>query len=109
MKGRNPYKALYDDLPLSISYNEVNEPVVLNVISNIINLATSKGVAPKDNGNPNDYAAAMEEFSLMEGYRKAIKQDIDVLNQSKRKLSNLLNTLSVEYISGSCCKPEYNL
>ena len=99
LKGRNPYKALYDDLPLSISYNEVNEPVVLNVISNIINFATSKGVAPKDNGNPNDYAAAMEEFSLMEGYRKAIKQDIDVLNQSKRKLSNLLNTLSVEYIS----------
>lgn len=99
LKSRNPYKALYDDLPLSISYNEVNEPVVLNVISNIINFATSKGVAPKDNGNPNDYAAAMEEFSLMEGYRKAIKQDIDVLNQSKRKLSNLLNTLSVEYIS----------
>jgi len=99
LKGRNPYKALYDDLPLSISYNEVNEPVVLNVISNIINFATSKGVAPKDNGTPNDYAAAMEEFSLMEGYRKAIKQDIDVLNQSKRKLSNLLNTLSVEYIS----------
>ena len=99
LKGRNPYKALYDDLPLSISYNEVNEPVVINGISNIINFATSKGVAPKDNGNPNDYAAAMEEFSLMEGYRKAIKQDIDVLNQSKRKLSNLLNTLSVEYIS----------
>ena len=101
LKKRNPYKAIYDDLPLAISHNEVNEPVVLNVISNIINFATTKGIAPKatEKTDPNDYAVAFEAFNILEGYREAIYQDLNVLNQSKRKLGNLLSTLNVEYIS----------
>ena len=101
LKKRNPYKVRYDDIPLSISHNEVNEPVVLNVISNLINFATTKEIAPKasEKTDPNDYALAVEKFNLLKGYREAIYQDIDVLNQSKRKLGNLLSTLNVEYIS----------
>lgn len=101
LKKRNPYKAIYDDIPLSISYDEVNEPVVLNVISNFINFATTKEVVPtaSEKTDPNDYALAVEKFNLLKGYREVIYQDIDVLNQSKRKLGNLLSTLNVEYIS----------
>lgn len=101
LKKRNPYKAIYDNIPLSISNNEVNEHVVLNVISNIIKFATTKGIAPKANDkiDPNDYAIALENYNILEGYREAIYQDLSILNQSRKKMSNLLNTLNVEYIS----------
>lgn len=101
LKKRNPYKAIYDDIPLSISHNEVNEPVVLNVISNLINFATTKEIAPKasEKTDPNDYTIALEKYKTLKSYREAMYQDIDLLNQSKRKLENLLSTLNVEYIS----------
>ena len=101
LKKRNPYKAIYDDIPLSISHNEVNEPVVLNVISNLINFATTKEIAPKasEKTDPNDYTIALEKYKTLKSYREAMYQDIDLLNQSKRKLENLLSTLNIEYIS----------
>ena len=101
LKKRNPYKAIYDDIPLSISHNEVNEPVVLNVISNFINFATTKEIAPKasEKTDPNDYTIALEKYKTLKSYREAMYQDIDLLNQSKRKLENLLSTLNIEYIS----------
>lgn len=101
LKKRNPYKAIYDDIPLSISHNEVNEPVVLNVISNFINFATTKEIAPiaSEKTDPNDYTLALEKYKTLKSYREAMYQDIDLLNQSKRKLENLLSTLNIEYIS----------
>lgn len=101
LKKRNPYKAIYDDIPLSISHNEVNEPVVLNVISNFINFATTKEIAPiaSEKTDPNDYTIALEKYKTLKSYREAMYQDIDLLNQSKRKLENLLSTLNIEYIS----------
>lgn len=101
LKKRNPYKAIYDDIPLSISHNEVNEPVVLNVISNLITFATTKEIAPKasEKTDPNDYTIALEKYKTLKSYREAMYQDIDLLNQSKRKLENLLSTLNIEYIS----------
>lgn len=101
LKKRNPYKAIYDDIPLSISHNEVNEPVVLNVISNFINFATTKEIAPiaSEKTDPNDYTIALEKYKTLKSHREAMYQDIDLLNQSKRKLENLLSTLNIEYIS----------
>ena len=101
LKKRNPYKAIYDDIPLSISHNDVNEPVVLNVISNFINFATTKEIAPiaSEKTDPNDYTIALEKYKTLKSYREAMYQDIDLLNQSKRKLENLLSTLNIEYIS----------
>lgn len=93
-------KAEYWDIPLSVSRNEVNEHVVLNVISNIRNFATTKGRAPKaERMSPDFYVSAMEEFAMLEKHREAMKQDENIFNQSYRDLNTLLKQIKIEYIS----------
>ena len=91
----------YEELPLEIVYNEIAEPVVLNVISNIYNFAITKGVAPKEKKNvdPEEYALDMQYYSKVEDYRKAMALDKDIFIQSRRGLEQLLAGLVVEYIS----------
>lgn len=100
-KNNKPVKALYDDIPLNIIYNEMAEPVVLNVISNIHNFATTKGVAPKEkaNSDPEEYQMAIEHFAAMEKYRKDMALDENIFVQSRNNLKQLLDSLEVEYIS----------
>ena len=50
LREKKPAQALYQ-LPLSFALNEVAEPVVLNVISNIMNFASTKGRAPNFKSN----------------------------------------------------------
>lgn len=97
--NNKPIKASYD-MPLGILLDEVYESVVVNVISNIINFATTKEAQPKrkDGEDPNEYAVRMQDFMLMESYRDAIKLDLDVINKSKEDLTNLLYSYYVEYI-----------
>ena len=93
-------KASYD-MPLGIFQNEVQEPVVLNVISNILFFANNKDAAPKmkDGEDPNEYGARVQHYMLMDGYRESIKQEEATINRSYRDLKKLLDTLNVEYIS----------
>lgn len=99
-KRDKPVKATYD-MPLSINHNEVHEPVVLNVISNIINFATVKLEAPKEDPNedPGVYSADMVGHMMMEAYQEDIKLDLDKIKQSKEDLSDVLNSFEIEYIS----------
>lgn len=101
LKNHKPVKTRYDELPLGIVHDEVAEPVVLNVISNIHNFAMTKGVAPKEkpNGDPEEYQMALEDYSIMEGYRKDMALDENIFIQSRRELKQLLDSLAVEYIS----------
>ena len=97
---KNETKVAYFDLPFSVSINEVNEPVVLNVISNIHNFATTNGVAPKGEGkDPNEYGADMQHFMILERYREAMRQDEHIFIQSRRDLNTLLKQIKIEYIS----------
>lgn len=95
-----PTKASYE-MPLGILYNEVAEPVVLNVISNIHNFATTKGVAPKfkSGDDPNIFGAELQNYELMESCRKAMILDERIFVQSRRDLQNLLASFKIEYIS----------
>ena len=97
---RRPTKASYE-MPLGITFNEVSEPVVLNVISNIHNFAKVKGVAPKfkPGDDPNIHGAEHQEYELMESYRKAMILDEGIFIQSRRDLKNLLESIKIEYIS----------
>lgn len=97
---KNETKVAYFDLPFSVSINEVNEPVVLNVISNIHNFATTNGIAPKGEGkDPNEYGADMQHFMILERYREAMRQDEHIFIQSRRDLNTLLKQIKIEYIS----------
>lgn len=98
-KKNKPVKASYE-MPLGIFHDEVYEPVVLNVISNIINFATTKEAEPKikDGEDPNEYGARMQHHMLMESYREAIKLDLDIIKKSQEDLSNLLYSYYIEYI-----------
>lgn len=100
-------KASYD-MPLGILLDEVYESVVVNVISNIINFATTKEAQPKlkDGEDPNEYAVRVQDFMLMESYRDAIKLDFDVINKSKEDLTNLLYSYDVEYIPAHAAHQE---
>ena len=100
-KNHKPVKARFDELPLGISHDEVAEPVVLNVISNILNFATTKGVAPKEkpNSDPEEHQMDMEYYATMERYRRDMALDENIFIQSRRDLKQLLDSLSVEYIS----------
>lgn len=95
-----PPKASYI-LPLGIFHNGQQEPVVLNVISNILFFANSKDLAPKmkEGEDPNDYAARVRNYMLMENYRESIKQEESSINRSYRDLKRLLDSLNLEYIS----------
>lgn len=94
-------KVCYDGLPLEVVHDEVAEPVVLNVISNVHNFAMTKGVAPKEkpNSTPEEYQMDMKNYSIMEGYRKDMALDENIFIQSRRELRQLLGSLAVEYIS----------
>lgn len=89
------------DMPLGIYQDEVQEPVVLNVIKNILFFANLKEEAPKmkDGEDPDEYGARVQHYMLMEGYRESIKQEEGTINRSYRDLKKLLDTLNVEYIS----------
>lgn len=99
-KRDKPVKVTYD-MPLSINRNEVTEPVVLNVISNIINFATNELEAPKEDPNedPAVFSADMVGHMLLESYQEAIKLDLDTIKRSKEDLSVVLNSFEIEYIS----------
>lgn len=89
------------DMPLGIYNDEVQEPVVLNVIKNILFFASLKEETPKmrDGEDPNEYGARVQHFMLMDSYRESIKQVEGTINRSYRDLKKLLDTLNVEYIS----------
>lgn len=89
------------DMPLGIYNDEVQEPVVLNVIKNILFFASIKEETPKmkDGEDPNEYGARVQHFMLMDSYRESIKQEEGTINRSYRDLKKLLDTLNVEYIS----------
>lgn len=101
LREKKPAQALYQ-LPLSFALNEVAEPVVLNVISNIMNFASTKGTAPNFKSNDSlqeeDKILIMQDFNLMEKYRQAMAQDIDVIRRSYNDLKVLLDNINVEYI-----------
>ena len=91
----------YDNLPLVFDHNEVNEPVVKNVISNIINFAShAKDKAPEYNeGEDSDsYDEKMKEYEAKEDARKGMYLDISKMHKSRNDLAYLLDTLKVEYI-----------
>lgn len=91
----------YDNLPLGYDLNEVNEPVVKNVISNIINFASqAKDKAPEYNeGEDSDsYDEKMKEYEAKEDARKGMYLDISKMHKSRNDLAYLLDTLKVEYI-----------
>lgn len=89
------------DMPLGIYNDEVQEPVVLNVIKNILFFASIKEDTPKmkDGEDPNEYGARVQHYMLMDSYRESIKQEEGTINRSYRDLKKLLDTLNVEYIS----------
>lgn len=89
------------DMPLGIYNDEVQEPVVLNVIKNILFFASLKEETPKmkDGEAPNEYGARVQHYLLMDSYRESIKQEEGTINRSYRDLKKLLDTLNVEYIS----------
>ena len=92
----------YANLPLGLDLNEVNEPVVKNVISNIINFASqSKDQAPvyKEGDDLDAYNEKMEEYQAKEDARKGMYLDISKMHKSKNDLAYLLDTLDVQYIS----------
>lgn len=101
LKKNRETKATYDNLPLGIIFNEIAEPVVLNVISNIHNFATTKEPAPKGmkNEDPNEYHLIMEHYAMLDGFRRDMAQDENIFIQSRRDLKDLLDSLRVEYIS----------
>ena len=102
LREKKPAQALYQ-LPLSFALNEVAEPVVLNVISNIMNFASTKGTAPNFKSNDSlqeeDKILIMQDFNLMEKYRQAMAQDIDVIRRSYNDLKVLLDNINVESTS----------
>lgn len=89
------------DMPLGVFNDEVQEPVVLNVIKNILFFASIKKESPKmkDGEDINEYGARVQNSMLMDAYRESIKQEEGTINRSYRDLKKLLDTLNVEYIS----------
>lgn len=92
----------YDNLPLGFVLDEVNEYVVMNVITNIINFASqAKDKAPEYNeGEDSDsYDEKMKEYEAKEDARKGMYLDISKMHKSRKDLAYLLETLNVQYIS----------
>lgn len=91
----------YDNLPLGFVLNEVNEYVVMNVISNIIDFAShAKDKAPKykEGEDSDSYDEKMKEYEAKEDARKGMYLDISKMRKSRKDLAYLLDTLKVEYI-----------
>lgn len=99
-KNYKPIKARYI-MPLGIAFDEISEHVVLNVISNFHNFATTKGVTPKfkSGEDQNDFEGKMQEYVLFENHRKAMMLDEKIFIKSRRDLKNLLSSIKIEYIS----------
>ena len=96
------YSVCYDNLPLGLVLNEVNEYVVMNVISNIINFASQsrdKAPEPKENEDSDSYDEKMKEYDVKEDARKGMYLDISKMHKSRKDLAYLLDTLNVQYIS----------
>lgn len=92
----------FDFLPLGILLDEANEPVVENVISNIINFAVSspdKAPTYKEGTDPGIYGSDIQFYQMIEGYRKAMSLEKDKMLKSQRDLHILLNQFDVQYIS----------
>lgn len=100
LKKNNPVKADYV-LPLGILFDEVGENVVLNVISNIINFATTGINKPekKKGQDPGEYMADLDTYDHLLSFQDAIKLDLDIIMKSRRDLEMLIYNLGVEYIS----------
>lgn len=92
----------YDNLPFGFVLDEVNEYVVMNVITNIISFASqAKDKAPEYNeGEDSDsYDEKMKEYEEKEDARKGMYLDISKMHKSRKDLAYLLETLNVQYIS----------
>ena len=92
----------YDNLPLGFVLDEVNEYVVMNVITNIINFASqAKDKAPEYNEgeDSNSYDEKIKEYEAKEDARKGMYLDISKMHKSRKDLAYLLETLNVQYIS----------
>ncbi len=92
----------YDNLPLGFDLSEANEPVVKNVISNIINFASlPKDPTPlyKDGEDADAFDKEMEEYEAKEATRKGMYLDISKMRKAQNDIAYLLNTLNVQYIS----------
>lgn len=92
----------YNNLPLGFILNEVNEYVVMNVISNIIDFASqAKDKAPeyKEGEDSDSYDEKMKEYEAKENARKGMYLDISKMHNSRKDLAYLLETLNVQYIS----------
>ena len=92
----------YNNLPLGFAIDEVNEYVVMNVISNIINFASqAKDKAPeyKEGEDSDSYDEKMKEYEAKEEARAGMYLDINKMDKSRDDLYKLLNTLNVQYIS----------
>jgi hypothetical protein len=92
----------YDNLPLGFVLDEVNEYVVMNVISNIINFASqAKDKTPeyKEGEDSDSYDEKMKEYEAKEDARKGMYLDISKMHKSRKDLAYLLETLNVQYIS----------
>lgn len=92
----------YDNLPLGFVLDEVNEYVIMNVISNIINFASqAKDKAPeyKEGEGSDSYDEKMTEYEAKEDARKGMYLDISKMHKSRKDLAYLLDTLNVQYIS----------
>lgn len=96
------YAVCYNNLPLGFVLDEVNEYVVMNVISNIINFASqAKYKAPeyKEGEESDSYDEKMKEYEAKEDARKGMYLDISKMHKSRKDLAYLLETLNVQYIS----------
>lgn len=92
----------YDNLPLGLDRNDVNEPVVKNVVSNIINFASQSKdpePLPKDGEDADAFEEKMEEYQAKENARKGMYLDISKMRKSQNDIAYLLDTLDVQYIS----------
>lgn len=94
-------RASYDDIPYFMYVSDVAEPVVLNVISNFIMMASLELDAPeeKEGQDPAIYKKEMEEHKKISRASLAIEQDLSVIKESYDDLSFLLNNLNINYIS----------
>ena len=100
LKNAHTPRALYQ-MPLGIFQHEVQEPVLLNVISNILFFVKYRDVLPekKEGESPEEYSDRVKKCILTDGYRASNKHEEDLINRSYRELERLLDTFSVEYIS----------
>ena len=88
-------------LPLNIYLNDVHEAVIENVISNLINFASSPSeIAPvkKDYMTQGKFEDKMQEYEYRESSRQLLRQEMSKMQGTRKNLHKLLSELNVQYI-----------